>query len=141
MTGMKSKTILTSSTAVLGSSALLLALSGLALTFFPDEFAQSLGLPDQIAVRLLLQVLGAMYFGFAMLNWMSRRSLIGGIYNRPTAIANMTHFLMVGIALSKLTLAQADLPHFFWIITVIYVIYAVIFGWLLFRTPPLKKSS
>ena len=83
----------------------------------------------------------AMYFGFAMLNWMSRRSLIGGIYNRPIAIANMTHFLMVGIALSKLMLAQADLPKIFWLITGIYVIYAVIFGWLLFRTPPLGKSS
>ena len=138
---MKTKTKLSTSMAVLGSSALLLALSGLGLTFFPDEFAQSLDLPDQIAIKLLLQVIGAMYFGFAMLNWMSRRSLIGGIYNRPIAIANMTHFLMVGIALSKLMLAQADLPQIFWFITGIYVIYAAIFGWLLFRTPPPVISS
>jgi hypothetical protein len=128
---------MTTSMIVLGSSALILAVSGLALTFFPDELAQTLGLPDHPSVMLLIQVIGAMYFGFAMLNWMSRRSLIGGIYNRPIAIANMTHFMMVGIALTKLMLSQDALPQPFWIITVIYALYAVIFGRLLFTTPKL----
>lgn len=130
---------LTTSKIVLGSSALLLAFSGLALTFFPDELAENLDLPENTSVTLLIQVVGAMYFGFAMLNWMSRRGLIGGIYNRPIAIANMTHFMMVGIALTKLMLSEATLPHAFWYVTGIYVIYALIFGWLLFRTPNLGQ--
>ena len=138
---MKPLAQLTTSNMVLGSSALLLAASGLALTFFPDELAQNLDLPEGTAVRLLIQVIGAMYFGFAMLNWMSRRGLIGGIYNRPIAIANMTHFMMVGIALTKLMLSQDALPQLFWIITVIYVVYAVIFGWLLFTSPKLGQSG
>ena len=120
---------------------MLLAACGLALTFFPDEFAENLGLPDRASVMLLIQVIGAMYFGFAMLNWMSRRSLIGGIYNRPIAIANMTHFLMVGIALTKLMLGRAALPRAFWVVTVVYVVYALIFGWLLFRTPKLGRAE
>lgn len=138
---MKSLTKLTTSKIVLGSSALLLAFSGLALTFFPDEIAISLDLPERTSVMLLIQVIGAMYFGFAMLNWMSRRSRIGGIYNRPIAIANMTHFMMVGIALTKLMLAKAALPQAFWVITFIYVVYALIFGWLLFRTPKLGQAA
>jgi len=131
---------LTTSKIVLGSSALILAVSGLALTFFPDEIAESINLPKGAAVELLIQMIGAMYFGFAMLNWMSRRSLIGGIYNRPIAIANMTHFLMVGIALTKLMLSKA-LPQSFWFVTAIYAVYALIFGWLLFRTPNLGQHS
>lgn len=138
---MKSLTKLTTSKIVLGSSALLLAFSGLALTFFPDEIVISLDLPEGTSVMLLIQVIGAMYFGFAMLNWMSRRSRIGGIYNRPIAIANMTHFMMVGIALTKLMLAKAALPQAFWVITFIYVVYALIFGWLLFRTPKLGQAA
>ena len=126
---------------IMGSSALILAVAGLALTFFPDSFAEKLGLPDQNSVQLLFQIIGAMYFGFAMMNWMSRRSLFGGIYNRPITIANMTHFLMVGIALVKVLLSQPDLPGSIWLIALIYVVYAFVFGWLLFRTPPAVKSS
>lgn len=126
---------------ILSSSALLLAFSGLALTFFPDEFAESLDLPDRTSVLLLIQVIGAMYFGFAMLNWMSRRSLIGGIYNRPIAIANMTHFMMVGIALTKLMLSKTELPRIFWLITLVYAVYALIFGRLLFTTPKLGQAA
>ena len=131
---------LTTSKIVLGSSAIILAASGLALTFFPDELAENINLPDDASVKLLIQTIGAMYFGFAMLNWMSRRSLIGGIYNRPIAIANMTHFMMVGIALTKLMLNKA-LPQSFWLVTLIYLVYALIFGWLLFTTPNLGQKA
>jgi len=131
---------LTTSKIVLGSSAIILAASGLALTFFPDVLAENINLPDDASVKLLIQTIGAMYFGFAMLNWMSRRSLIGGIYNRPIAIANMTHFMMVGIALTKLMLNKA-LPQSFWLVTLIYLVYALIFGWLLFTTPNLGQKA
>jgi hypothetical protein len=131
---------LTTSKIVLGSSAIILAASGLALTFFPEELAESINLPEGASVKLLIQTIGAMYFGFAMLNWMSRRSLIGGIYNRPIAIANMTHFMMVGITLTKLMLSKA-LPQSFWLVTLIYAVYALIFGWLLFTTPNLIQKA
>mgnify|MGYP001823628097 FL=1 len=131
---------LTTSKTVLGSSAIILAASGLALTFVPDELAESINWPEGASVKLLIQTIGAMYFAFAMLNWMSRRSLIGGIYNRPIAIANMTHFMMVGIALTKLMLSKG-LPQSFWLVTLIYVVYALIFGWLLFTTPNLGQKA
>ena len=126
---------------IMGSSALLMALAGLSLTFFPEEFSAMLRFPGGPAGTLMIQVIGAMYFGFAMLNWLSKSSLIGGVYNRPIAIANMTHFLMVGITLVKVMMTRNDLPQTFWVVTLIYVIYAILFGWLLFRTPPKVKSS
>jgi hypothetical protein len=117
------------------SSALLLGFSGLLLTFFPEELSDNLGMSDNRVVVMLLQMIGAMYFAFGMLNWMARKSRIGGIYNRPIAIANMTHFMMVGITLAKLMSANSSLPSGFWVVSVVYLIYAVIFVKILFTTP------
>ena len=50
---MKSKPKFSTSKIILGSSALLLALSGLALTFFPDVIAERLDLPDRSSVMFL----------------------------------------------------------------------------------------
>jgi len=33
--------------------------------------------------------------GFSILNWMSKASLIGGIYNKPLLIGNLLHFLLL----------------------------------------------
>ncbi len=132
---------LTTTKFIMGSSALLMAFAGLSLTFFPEELSSTLHFPGDTAGILMIQGIGAMYFGFAMLNWMSKSSLIGGVYNRPIAIANMTHFLMVGITLIKVMISNNDLPQAFWIVTAIYVVYAILLGWLLFRTPPVVKSS
>ena len=45
-----------------------------------------------------MQIIGSLYFALAILNWMSKGSFIGGIYNRPIAIANLTHFVIAGLA-------------------------------------------
>ena len=92
---------------IMKSSALLLGFTGLMLTFFPQELSESLGHTENDMMTRSLEVIGAMYLAFGMMNWMSRKSLIGGIYNRPIAIANMTHFMMVGIILTKWTVGAA----------------------------------
>ncbi len=60
-------------------SALVLGVLGLVTTFAPDWVLGSLGAPVVPALLLLTQVLGALYVGFAGLNWMARENLIGGI--------------------------------------------------------------
>ena len=50
---------------------------------------------------LLIQMMGALYVGFAVLNWTARGILIGGIYARPVAMANFMHFGIVTILLAK----------------------------------------
>ena len=123
------------------SSALLMGFAGLILTFFPDELAGILNMEDNRISILFLQMMGAMYFAFGMLNWMSKGSRIGGIYNRPIAIANMTHFLMVGITMAKLMLAGGVLPVEFWALVSVYLAYAVVFVRILFKTPKIGSSQ
>lgn len=121
---------------ILKSSALLMGFAGLMLTFFPQEVANDmLHLPESNKVHFLLQMIGAMYFAMGMLNWMSKNSLIGGIYNRPIAIANMTHFLMVGITLAKLLLSEGPGNVYSWAILALYLAYAAAFVVILFKSP------
>ena len=81
------------------ASALVMAALGLAATFLPQEIAAYLG--ASTTLPLLIQILGALYVAFAMLNWTAKDSLIGGIYNRPIAIGNLVHFLIAALALGK----------------------------------------
>jgi len=76
-----------------------------------------------------------------MLNWMSKATLIGGIYNRPIAVAIFTRFFVAGVALLKELTAGSDLSYLFCIVTGMYFFFAVVFGKLLFRHPfPENKS-
>ncbi|MFL3027531.1 MAG: hypothetical protein ACJZ1O_04495 [Candidatus Neomarinimicrobiota bacterium] len=87
------------------------------------------------ALELLMQIIGSLYFAFAMLNWMSKGSIIGGIYNRPIAIANLTHFVIAGLALIKGILANPSLSYVIWSIAIIYSIFATLFGIVAFKHP------
>ena len=87
---------------LMGVSAGFLGLLGIALSFIPQEILTFFKLQVTQLSTLFLQIIGALYMGFAMLNWMSKASLIGGIYNRPVAIANVMHFTVVALALVKI---------------------------------------
>ena len=127
---------------ILKSSALLMGFAGLMLTFFPQEIAtEILQMEDSRTMHFLLQVIGAMFFAMGLLNWMSKNSLIGGIYNRPIAIANMTHFLMVGITLAKLLLTQGSGNTISWVTLALYLAFAAAFVLLLFKSPETGQSS
>lgn len=84
---------------------------------------------------LLVQVIGGLYFGYSMLNWMTKGNLIGGIYNRPIAIGNFTHFLVAGLAIVKSLLSNPEQPKALWVVGTIYVIFGLLFAVILFRHP------
>lgn len=125
---MNTKLVMTLSAAVLG-------LAGITLTFLPVEILTGLAISPSKPQEYLLQIIGALYFGFAMLNWMTKSSLIGGIYNRPVAVANFTHFVIVALALVKGVLSNPNLPVSILTAAIIYSIFAVLFGIILFRHP------
>ena len=54
------------------SSSIFLGILGILLTFIPDEIVSSLSVASNPISTLSLQLLGAIYFGFAMLNWMAK---------------------------------------------------------------------
>ncbi len=121
------------------ATSLLLGVSGIVLTFAPDLITGSLGVNPSQASILLGQILGALYFGFAMLNWMTKESLIGGIYNRPVAVANLTHFMIAGLALVKASISNPQLPLLLILVSGVYTVLAILFGIILFRHPIPEK--
>lgn len=121
-TSMNSKIIMT-------SSAIFLGLAAVVCTFLPEEIVDLLGL--EAGNTIILQILGALYFGFAMVNWMGKSNLIGGIYGKPVALGNFSHFMIAGIALAKLCIKNPALGGMA-ILTFIYLIFGVLFGLVLF---------
>jgi len=119
---------------LMAASALFMAMLGLAASFLPQEILARAGArPDGFAV-LAVQVAGALYLGFAMLNWMAKANLVGGIYSRPVAVGNLVHFAVVAAALLKALLAGQTAPG---IVAgaVAYSAFAVSFGVVLFTHP------
>lgn len=120
---------------VMTASAIILGLTGIILTFMPMELLHYINFETSKSAQVLIQILGALYFSFAMLNWMTKTTTIGGIYNRPIAVANFTHFTVAGLALIKGLLSSPGLQNTAWIIAIIYAIFALSFGIILFRHP------
>lgn len=78
--------------------------------------------------------------GFAMMNWMAKEILIGGIYARPLAVGNFMHFMVGALALLKGGFKNADMP-LIWIAVVLYTVFAVGFAVVLFTHPAKKPNT
>ena len=119
------------------ASAIILGIIGLSLSFIPIEITEYLNLDTNITSTLSFQLLGELYLGFSMMNWMAKGSTIGGIYNRPIAIGNFMHFGVGAFALVKLVSSIEMHQEIFISLTVIYAIFALSFAYV-FRTNPGK---
>lgn len=117
-------------------SAVLMGVAGISLTFLPKEIAEITFNQNAGWAVLVLQILGAQYLAFGMINWVAKDNLIGGIYSRPVAMGNFLHFIISGLALIKT--APAHQSAWYWSFTAIYVILACAFGYVFFTHP--KKS-
>ncbi|MBF8963782.1 hypothetical protein I0P70_11020 [Pontibacter sp. FD36] len=116
-------------------SAAVLAALGIAFTFLPEELALYLDSEPNPLEVVLLQLLGALYLGFAMLNWMAKGSRIGGIYNRPICVANFAHFFIGAMAMLKFLFRYPEQPFAEWVLCAVYAGLAAWFGLTLFRHP------
>ena len=117
----------------MGFSAALMAVAGLILSFLPAETLAAAGVEPVPVLVVFAQVTGALYLGFAILNWTARGVIIGGIYARPLALGNFLHFGMVGMMLSReafdhgvIQLAAS---------AAVFSAFAIGFGAVLFRPP------
>jgi len=120
------------------SAAVMLVL-GLLFTFAPREVLERVGGQAQPMVVLLTQATGGMYLGFAMMNWMARVSLIGGIYGRPIAMGNFLHFGIMTSALGKASFG-AGRSSAILVAAAVYLAFAVWFGLVLFGDPLARKK-
>jgi hypothetical protein len=118
---------------LMASSAVVLGIAGVAGLFMPQELLAALGLPATGVLPTMVQLHATVLLGFAMVNWMGKDSLIGGIYNRPVAVGNVFHFATGAITLLKLVVRDATPPII--IATAIYVVFAIGFGMLMLGSP------
>ena len=114
-------------------SAVFLALLGLLTSYWPDKVLETHGTVPDNTTLLLLQMMGALYLGFAILNWTARGVLIGGIYARPLALGNFLHFAMVGVMLAKAAISHGVIQ----LASSAFVFsgFAIWFGIVLFTSP------
>lgn len=120
--------------ALMTLSAMLMASGGIAASFLPQEILSYSGIDASGFEVLLVQVLGALYLGFAILNWMARGNLIGGVYSRPVAMGNFLHFAVVAVTLLK-ALLSGTRAEIILAGAVVYSIFAVWFGLVVFTHP------
>lgn len=122
------------------SSTVFLGMSGAILTFLPNETISSIAIIPSPITTLFFQLTGALYLGFAMLNWMAKDTLIGGIYNRPIAIGNLMHFGVGAIALIKIIFNILTHKEIVIALAAVYVVFAILFAYVL-RTNPTKTEK
>jgi len=120
-------------------SAITLALFGFLSSFFSKELLVHLKISSNGAADMLIQIMAALYMGFAIMNWMQRQAIIGGIYSRPLAMGNFSHFLIGTFAFGRVLSEKPNLPGM-WVLTSIYFLFALSFGIVMFFHPA-KKSE
>jgi hypothetical protein len=125
---------------IMVASAVFTALLGLGASFFPDNILEFLDIPVTSQGVVIIQCLSALYLGFAMMNWMSRAAIIGGIYGRPLTTGNFFHFSVGSISLVKhFALVQHNLVLI--AVSLGYIVFAVLFGRMMMKHPASPTAS
>lgn len=119
------------------ASAVFFGIIGIGLTFLAKEVYGYLTTDINQTILIILQILGAAYLGFAMLNWMTKNNLIGGIYSRPLLVGNLIHFLVSSFALIKIIGTIDNHFEIILTLTIIYSVFTLCFGFV-FMTNPKK---
>ncbi|MFT6802609.1 MAG: hypothetical protein ACJA2N_001798 [Salibacteraceae bacterium] len=119
------------------SSTVILGIVGVLLTFVPREILASTSVITNSITILFLQMLGALYLGFAILNWMAKGVTMGGIYNKPIVLGNLMHFGVGSLAMIKMVTEIQIHVEIIMSLMIVYTVFAVLFGYV-FKTNPSK---
>ncbi len=117
------------------ASSLFLGILGVLLTFLTQEIAEIIHFKSGKISFLILQILGSAYLGFAILNWMTKNNLIGGIYSRPLLIGNLIHFLVSSFALFRMIEHSENLFLMCVSLTIIYTFFTLAFSYVFITNP------
>jgi hypothetical protein len=125
---------------LLALSAIAYSAGALPLLFMPEELMTAVGAESTPVGATLLQLLAGALFGFAMLNWMSRHSRLGGIFGRPLVLANFAQAAVAVPALARIVLAgDHSLPLV--VALGIYGLLLIAFGAKLFGPTPVDNRG
>ena len=122
------------STRIARASAAFLLLGGVALLFAPDVLLPRLVPAFPPAGAWLGQLLGAGWLALAALDWLTRSTLLGGIYGRPVVMSNAAFYVIAATVLLRRMVGR-EVPAAIWIVAVPVVVLAAVYAWLLRRGP------
>lgn len=116
---------------LMAATAAVLGLAGIMASFAPAELLTAWGSPATEQTVIVMQILGALYLSYALLNWTAKDSILGGIYARPVSLGNFAHFTIGALALVK-RVGSRDLGLPLILVLAVYAIFALLFGALVF---------
>ncbi len=118
-------------------TSLTLGLIGICALFAPDILLSAWNVNALPPFSLIVQLLGGLYFSFALMNWTVKDSAIGGVYSRPISMANFAHFFIGVLVLVKYQISN---PFNLFVLSalMVYAVGAFIFYWLVFQSTGLK---
>ncbi|MBC6365835.1 hypothetical protein DDT91_03455 [Algoriphagus sp. AK58] len=105
---------------------------GMVFSFFPQEILSDLVQEPTTALILIFQLLGAVYIGFGVMNWMLKNTKIGGIYARPLILGNFAHFFIGGLSILRVIMTGEVGSNIFFLILGLYILFISLFGRLIF---------
>lgn len=123
---------------ILTFSAIALFFAGGAALFAPQEVAGLLDSSQSRIIPVVIQLFGGTLLGFAVLNWMSRRNRIGGIYGRPLGLSNLTLFATAALTLGKVASVGSS-PVTILGACAVLAMLAGSFAWLVFVHDPVSE--
>jgi len=122
------------------SSAIVMGILGFLFLLVPEAFLSFLGVASDVSMEKFVQLLGSLYISFALINWIARSGMIGRLQCRPVASGNFAHFFL-GTLLFLRELRIAPISYWLLVGMIIYVLFAVFFGRLLFMAPVEEEGS
>jgi hypothetical protein len=122
------------------SSSLTLGAAGVFALFAPHVLLAMQRVEGTPSLSVLVQLMGTLYFAFALVNWTAKDSAIGGIYARPVSLGNFGHFFAGSMLLIRFQLSS-DFNLSLLIALIVYLSFASLFYWLVFQaTGPAPKK-
>lgn len=124
---------------ILTFSAIVLFIVGGATLFAPDELARALDPSASRGLAVIIQLVGSGFLGFALVDWMSRRNRIGGIYSRPLGMGNLLLFATAALTIGRASAAE-KLPAAGFAVCAVFTALAASFAWLVFAHDPVSET-
>jgi hypothetical protein len=117
------------------ASAVFLGIAGVALLFAADVLVPRLAAGSAPSAAWLGQLLGAALLALAWLNWLHQRTLLGGIYGRPVVLPNVAFYFIGSLSVLRAAGRHEGEPTVLWAIGALLGLFALFYGWLLYRGP------
>lgn len=125
---------------ILTLSAAILFVGGAVAAFAAEEVARAIDADASAAFPVVVQVAAGGFLAFALVNWMSRKNRIGGIYARPLALGNLLLFSSSALAVGNAA-DTVKLPSEGIVVCAVAALLAVSFAWLIFFHDPVEARA